>query len=992
MNRTHAGQTGHRPARKLLSCALISCLALSTAPAFAQSTAATIRGTVHSDSAPAAGAVITATNQSTGLSRTVQASADGSYNIAGLPPGRYVISVQADGQSSQQALVVQVGQVALLNLGVGGEKETAGGAATTLDAVQVTAPTAVETRTSEVATYVTTRQIEALPQTTRNFLAFADTVPGMKFEQDPSSGSTKLRGGVQSANNINVYIDGVGQKNYVIKGGITGQDSSRGNPFPQLAIGEYKVITSNYKAEYDQISSAAVSAVTKSGTNEFHGSAFWDYSNQDWRETRESEKSTGKTPSSDEQYGIAFGGPIIKDVAHFFVSYEGKEYEAPQDIFPGEGYTTADLPANLQSLIGNDHVPFHEDLYFGKLDWSLNESNLLELTFKRRDEKGVSNVGSQQTSSYGTDTHVSEDRYDLRWQYSSENWLNDAHLTYEKAYWTVEPVNYGNGYVLTDGTADDGKVLLSTGAGNGGLQDKGQKGWGFQDDLSWFGWEGHTLKMGVKYKEVDLETVEQQPYNPQFYYDINQPDTPYYVRFGSAVAGTAAGKVTSKNKQFGIYIQDDWEVTDKLTLNLGVRWDYEKTPAYLDLVTDADVVAAINSQDTQTGAPVGQTYAQTLALGGIDINKFIGTGSNRHAFKNAWQPRLGFSYDLFDDERHVVFGGAGRAYDRNLFDYFQLEQTKATFPTRAYYINTTEHPCSTSASNCLDWTSSLLDRNYLMSLDSSGTSGREVWMFRNDLKVPHSDQFSLGMRNAVELWGIDWNTSVTLQRINYKDGLLLIRGNRLADGSYYDDAGSPWTGGGVPGMGGLILGINGQESRSNNLLLGIDKAYSKDSPWSLSIAYTYTDAKQNIHEKDPEYGWYWVDHSWYGGAYTPRHRLVVSGFADLPAGFSLSGKLTLATQIRRWGDVWPSDLSATNPITIRSFTPGGTLGFKQFDLSLSRTWDTGTDLKLKVRADILNVFNWTNWADYGKNWDTGELTSWNQYQTRTFKLSFGLDW
>ena len=296
MNRTHAGQTGHRPARKLLSCALISCLALSTAPAFAQSTAATIRGTVHSDSAPAAGAVITATNQSTGLSRTVQASADGSYNIAGLPPGRYVISVQADGQSSQQALVVQVGQVALLNLGVGGEKETAGGAATTLDAVQVTAPTAVETRTSEVATYVTTRQIEALPQTTRNFLAFADTVPGMKFEQDPSSGSTKLRGGVQSANNINVYIDGVGQKNYVIKGGITGQDSSRGNPFPQLAIGEYKVITSNYKAEYDQISSAAVSAVTKSGTNEFHGSAFWDYSNQDWRETRESEKSTGKTP------------------------------------------------------------------------------------------------------------------------------------------------------------------------------------------------------------------------------------------------------------------------------------------------------------------------------------------------------------------------------------------------------------------------------------------------------------------------------------------------------------------------------------------------------------------------------------------------------------------------------------------------------------------------------------------------------------------------
>src|SRR3546814_16020162 len=80
-----------------------------------------------------------------------------------------------------------------------------------------------------------------------------------------NNGESQLRSGAQGANNINVYIDGVGQKNYVTAGGLTGQDDSRGNPFPQLAIGEYKVITSNYKAKYDQISSAAVTAVTKSG-------------------------------------------------------------------------------------------------------------------------------------------------------------------------------------------------------------------------------------------------------------------------------------------------------------------------------------------------------------------------------------------------------------------------------------------------------------------------------------------------------------------------------------------------------------------------------------------------------------------------------------------------------------------------------------------------------------------------------------------------------
>src|SRR5690606_27638894 len=133
-----------------------------------------------------------------------------------------------------------------------------------------------------------------------------------------------------------------------------------------------------------------------------------------------------------------------------------------------------------------------------------------------------------------------------------------------------------------------------------------------------------------------------------------------------------------------------------------------------------------------------------------------------------------------------------------------------------------------------------------------------------------------------------WNTSVTLQHIRYKDGLLLLRGNRRGDGSYFDAGGSPWTGGGVPGMGGLILGVNGIESKNNALLLGLDKPYTAESPWNLNVAYTFTDAKQNIHEENPEYGWYYPLGGWYDGAWTPRHRLVVSGFTDLPWGFNLS--------------------------------------------------------------------------------------------------------
>src|SRR3546814_15610261 len=130
-----------------------------------------------------------------------------------------------------------------MNLGVGGVVETAQtGDATTLDTVTVTAPMAVETRTSEVATYVTQKQIEALPQGSRNFLAFADTVPGMLFSTS-NNGESQLRSGAQCANNIHVYIKGVGQKNYVTAGGLTGQDDSSGTPFPQLPTGQYTANT-----------------------------------------------------------------------------------------------------------------------------------------------------------------------------------------------------------------------------------------------------------------------------------------------------------------------------------------------------------------------------------------------------------------------------------------------------------------------------------------------------------------------------------------------------------------------------------------------------------------------------------------------------------------------------------------------------------------------------------------------------------------------------
>ena len=978
-------RTTFRPNRKLLSCALASCLVMAAPHVMAQSTSATLRGAVTADS------TVTVTNVDTGLTRTTKAT-NGNYNIGGLPPGTYRIEVTAGGQTSSRAVTLAVGQTATLNLQDAPPVSAPAGDATTLDTVRVTAAMLVETKTSEIATYVSNKQIESLPQGTRNFLAFADTVPGIQFITD-SNGNTKVRSGAQSANAVNVFIDGVGQKNYVTTGGISGQDTSRGNPFPQSAIGEYKVITQNYKAEFDQLSSAAIVASTRSGTNDFEGNFFWDRTSTDWRSKSvfESRPGASKAESKEEQYGVSLGGPIIRDVAHFFIAYEAKEYASPKTLQLGRGYSIAELPGQFQSEYGSGTVtaPFKEDLYFGKVSWSIGQDHYFELTGKYREESETIQVDGQRLPSRTTNNTNEETRVDLRYQLTRGDWLNDAHITYEKAYWSPQPALIEPAYILSDGNWWD--TIAGIG-GSDNYQDKGQKGWSVQDDLTFNGWDGHTLKMGVKFKSVKLDTLERNNYNPQFYYDINESLTvPIHVVYGSPVGGNSANtRVESSNKQLGLYIQDDWEVTDKLTLNMGVRWDYEKTPSYEDYVTPREVVAAMEGSNTNHPDS------------GIDIHDYISTGGNREADKDNWAPRFGFSYDVGADQRHVIYGGVGRSYDRNLFDYLQNESSKVYWsPRTELNFNTPLHPCS--GAGCLEWDPSYLDPEVLRGL---AAGRREVFLNHNDLEVPYSDQLSIGMRNTFAVYGTDWNTDVTVSYIRSKDGIAFFLGNRREGGIYFpaDPPNAtdppPWEQGwnaDVP-YSNLILAQNALETKSKALYLKLEKPYTSSSGWGATFAYTYTDSEQN----SPIDGWpgafnaETIDgYGWFAGK-VPKHRLVATGIYDAGWGITLSSKLTLATGTPRYYQ--NCNVSARAYCYFDWYEPDE--DFKQFDLAASKEWDTGTDIKLRVRADVLNVFNWDNYSGY-EDWRGGANEPQNpafgrptavSLPTRTFKLSFALDW
>ena len=704
---------------------------------------------------------------------------------------------------------------------------------------------------------------------------------------------------------------------------------------------------------------------------------------------------------------------------HFFVTYEGKEFETPQTVTLGQGIPSSAAPPELQSLLGVVSAPFEEDLYFGKIDWSVADDHLLELTYKRREESEISNIGGQNTATFAGTKVNEETRVDLRYQFTSARFLNDAHITYEDAQFNPRPVTLAPGYRAVTGNR---ATILNLGGGED-FQDKGQKGWGFQDDLTFtsFEWNGaHTIKTGFKFKRVEINAFEQQPFNPQFFYDVTQDaTTPFVVQFGAPLPGLPARNVTSENKQYGIYLQDDWEVTDKLLLNLGVRYDYEETPSYLDFVTPADVIAGLNAVDTSPGAAPGQTYAQSLALGGVDVNKYISTGSNRDAFDGAFQPRVGFSYDFSEDESFVMFGGAGRAYDRNVFDYLALERSKGTFPRYEFLFDTAAHPCGLGVDpKCLEFDPAFFDRANLEALVAANPNlGREINLINNDLKTPYSDQFSLGIRNRFDLWNNSWNTSATVSYVEAKDGIVFQLGNRRGNGSYRENPLAQWEqvpfGNGIPGLGSLIIINNGIESRATSLLLSIEKPFTNEANWGMTFAYTYTDAEENRTNAGLNDEHFILDYptveefGWHTATGVPQHRIVATGIWDAPWQMTLSAKLSLQSPVEfealNCRDVptaaeRPPGLGANNFCFFQNFKPDTTIGRKQLDLALQKAIDLG-DFSVSLRADVLNVFNWENPDTYENfrgfdgvsNANYGNITGYRQ-PTRTFKLSFNVGW
>ncbi|RXZ64175.1 TonB-dependent receptor [Pelagerythrobacter rhizovicinus] len=962
------------------------------APAHAQESTASLRGRITGVEGVTQVAAI---EVNTGIRRISTVGADGSYQFASLRPGIYRLEITtADGVRQTDQFTLLVAQDAVLDFDLAAPQTAPAGGeelpGSTGGEILVTADRIRTMEGGEVGVNITQRLIEQLPQNNRNFLAFADLAPGVMFVTG-ANGQSRLQGGAQDSSTVNVFIDGVGQKDYVLKNGITGQDSSPGNPFPQLAIGEYRVISSNYKAEFDQVSSVAITAVTKSGTNEFHGEGFFDFTNQDLRDPTPSElyEDDGvKVETKDMQFGGSLGGPIIKDVMHFFVAYEGKRIQRPVDITPGLGREPSFFPEEYRDAFGTTNETFNENLYFGKIDISPSDSDLVEFSVKYRDETGENVAGGINSLSRRSLVNTEELRGTARWEHSADTWVNDLKLTYEDVKWAPTPALFEPSFLFAyaapraeDPAETERGNLLHVG-GSSNYQNKGQEGWGIQNDFTYTGFDRHTIKAGIKAKWVTLNSLQRNNLNPTYTYNVAfnpgggitfNDVIPYRVQFGYE-SGFGESQIESDNFQFGVYIQDDWEVTDRLTLNLGIRWDYEKTPAYLDFAHDQDVVDLVTGQtlDPATGEPL----YPNLANANYDINDYISTGSEREPFMGAFQPRVGFSYELDEEARFVLFGGYGRSYDRNQFDFLQQEISVGSFTTRTFNFDTGDplNECNPSPT-CVPWDPIYLTPEGLAQLaESTPGGGSELRFINNDLKMPYSDQFSLGLRTRFEQ--VELEAGYT--HVESKDGFVFLLGNRRPDGSYFqpnpapgETPQTPWSFS-PPGYGNLILGDNGLETSSDSAYLKFTKNYSPSSPWSLSATYTYTEAEENR-----QYGEVFSldypsieDYPVLTSSGVPRHRFVAAGSVDLPFEAALSAKFTLESPRYMKAFRNLSDPFERTIVGIWQDGNGDRWGRRQMDLAFTKYIPMSflsDESRVRFRVDIINLFNDRNYTNFNNN-------------------------
>lgn len=989
-------------ARGISAAALAVALTIG-APAMAQSTS-TLQGHVEG---AAPGATVTVTDTTTGRSVTATVNADGNYVIVGLRPSTY--QVQLSGGGEAETVVLPVGQTVNYDLGSAADTSDSGG-----EIVVTGTRDRTEVRTATVSTNVSQAQIENLPQNERNFLNFAALAPGVAVS--PTAGNRRVQAGAVSSDNTNVFIDGLSLKNPINHGGVAGQNFSKGNPFPQSAVQEFKVDTQNFKAEYEQAGSAIITAVTKTGGNAFHGGAFGEWQPKSFIGQPYFERNRDKPDYNRWQYGADLGGPIIKDKLHFFAAFEGTSQKLPSaavNLGPNPGDA---VPQFLKDEFNGTYAQsFEQRLYFGKLSLFATERDTINASVFVRKEDNLADFGGNAVPEHGRRLLSNINVYQADWTHRGESWLNELTVAYNTVS-NGTPRNSDDPEIILNYRPDinSGEAVLL--GGNSFIQNDEQETWTFKNNVTFFGGD-HTIKAGAKLTLNNYERLEDSRNNGSYYYNAGTfTGAADQIPLAARISTVPVEAANAKNTQIGLFVQDDWSPDEHWTINAGLRWDFETNAKNENFVTPDRIATALRNYPGWKAA-------------GIDPEDYISTGDNRKPFWGAFQPRLGVSYDVGGDRDLIFFAGAGRYYDRPLFITAGIETIKSYYQsiTTLSFCQGTGY--TAPPPGCVNWSDSYRSPDALRALATAQGTGGDVWLLNNDTKLPFSDQFSLGVRKRFG----EVQTSLTFAHIRSHNVFQFVRGNRFENGWYTrvvnrdgagnvtgcSDGGILWVQDNIAGsltngngtavptsicaaQNGQLAGFNGKLNIGQNngkavynaIYLTVDKPYSKASGWGFTLSGTYQRARTNVGTElgadeffaGPEvdqFGWQYVQG-------VDQYRLVMTGMVNLPLDVLFSATGTFAS-----GPAYGYAGCPPAAITPPSPTPDGVgcianLGGVRFppnefayanvDLRLTKTFELPWGHQLQIKGEVFNVFDSIN-RNYS-GWGAGNNpTTWEENST-----------